>query len=168
MASTKDARPLSGRTQDSWGISTYERGTEMLVVGSAFDPCRGKVSVVDPVTLILAALAAGAATGVGDAATQSIKDGYAALKALIRRRFAGNNRAEAALSDHEADPETYEKPLAKQLKETGADQDGEVLAAAEAVVKAAEQAGVKTKYHVTVTGGKVGIIGDHGHINTMN
>ena len=123
---------------------------------------------MEPVTLILAALAAGVAAGIGDTATQSIKDGYAALKALIRKRFAGNSKAEETLADHEADPETYEKPLAKQLKETGADQDREILAAAEAIVIAAHQAGVKTKYHVTVTGGKVGIIGDHGHIDTMN
>ena len=123
---------------------------------------------MDPVTLILAALAAGAATGVGDAAAQSIQDGYAALRTLLSRRFAGNSRAETTLSEHEADPETYEKPLAKQLKETGADHDGEILATAEAVVKAADQAGMKTKYHVTVTGGKVGIIGDHGHIDAMN
>jgi hypothetical protein len=120
------------------------------------------------VTLILAALAAGVAAGVGDTATQSIKDGYTALKALIKKRFAGNTKAEETLADHEADPDTYEKPLARQLKETGADQDHEILAAAEAIVTAAHQAGVATKYHVTVTGGKVGIIGPHGHIDTMS
>ncbi|MDN4612324.1 hypothetical protein [Arthrobacter burdickii] len=119
---------------------------------------------MDPVTLIVAALVAGATSGVTDTVSQAVKDGYAGLKNVLAVKFAGNPKSEQALADYEADPDTYEKPLAKQLKETGADQDTEVLAAAEAVLKAAEQAGVKTKYHITVTGGKVGIIGDHGTV----
>ena len=123
---------------------------------------------MDPVTLVLAALAAGVASGAGEAASQVVKDGYAGLKGLLVRRFAGNARAEQALADHESDPETYEKPLAKQLAETGAAEDPQIRAAAEELVKAAREAGVKTKYAVTVTGsGKVGIIGDHGTV-TMN
>jgi hypothetical protein len=123
---------------------------------------------MDPVTLILAALAAGAASGAGDTAAQAVKDGYAGLKALLKRKFAGNAKAEETLAEHEADPDTYEKPLAKQLKETRADQDAEILAAAEQLVAAAQQAGVRTKYHVTVNDqGQVGAIGDHAQV-TMN
>lgn len=123
---------------------------------------------MDPVTLIVAALAAGAAAGMGDTASQPIKDAYAGLKALIKRRFAGNAKAEETLADHEADPETYEKPLAKQLEAAGAPDDPEIVRAAEELLKKADQAGIKTKYHVQVTGGKVGIIGDHGHIDTIS
>ncbi len=119
---------------------------------------------MDPVTLILAALTAGVASGAGQTATAAVKDGYEALKGLLRKRFAGNAKAEEALADHEGDPDTYVKPLAKQLSDTGADQDAEIVAAAEAVVKTAHEMGVKTKYNVTVTGGKVGIIGDHGTV----
>ena len=122
---------------------------------------------MDPVTLILAALAAGISSGAGDTAKEVVKDGYAGLKALLKKKFAGHPRAEQALEEHEADPDTNEKPLAKQLKETGADQDAEIRAAAEALLQDADQAGVKTKYQVTVSGGKVGIIGDHGTV-TMN
>jgi hypothetical protein len=122
---------------------------------------------VDPVTLILAALAAGAASGAGEAATQAVKDGYAGLKGLLQSKFAGNAKAVETLADHEADPAAYELPLAKQLALTGADQDAEIVAAAEEVVKAANGAGIKTRYNVTVSGGKVGIIGDHGTV-TMN
>jgi hypothetical protein len=123
---------------------------------------------MDPVTLIVAALAAGAAAGMGDTASQAIKDAYAGLKALLKRRFAGNAKAEETLADHEADPETYEKPLAKQLEAAGAQADPEILEAAEELLKKADEAGIKTKYHVQVTGGKVGIIGDHGHIDIMS
>lgn len=124
--------------------------------------------MVDSVTLILAALAAGIAAGSGEAATQVVRDGYAGLKALIETAFVGNSKAELALNEHEADPETYEKPLAKQLKETGADQDPEIQAAAEAVLRDADRAGVTTKYHVDVRGGQVGIIGDHARVDKMN
>ncbi len=96
-----------------------------------------------------------------------VKDGYAGLKALIVKKFADHPKAEATLAEHQGDPDVYEKPLAKYLVETGADQDPEILAAAETLVKAADQAGVRTKYAVTVSGGKVGIIGDHGTV-TMN
>jgi hypothetical protein len=123
---------------------------------------------MDPITLIVAALAAGAAAGMTDTASQAVKDAYAGLKALIKRRLAGNAKAEEILADHETDPETYEKPVAKQLQAAGAQDDPEIVQAAEELLKKADQAGIKTKYHVQVTGGKVGIIGDHGHIDTMS
>jgi hypothetical protein len=126
------------------------------------------VDAMDPITLIVAALAAGAAAGMGDTASQAVKDAYAGLKALIKRRFAGNAKAEETLADHETDPETYEKPLAKELKVAGVQDDQEIVRAAEELLKKADEAGIKTKYHVQVRGGKVGIIGDHGHIDTMN
>ena len=44
---------------------------------------------MDPVTLILTALAAGAALGVKDTASAAVKDAYEGLKALVKKRFAG-------------------------------------------------------------------------------
>jgi hypothetical protein len=82
-------------------------------------------------------------------------------------RFAGNAKAEETLADHEADPEIYEKPLVKQLEAAGVQDDPEIVRAAEELLKKADEAGIKTKYHVQVTGGKVGTVGDHGHIDTM-
>lgn len=119
---------------------------------------------MDPVTVIVAALLAGSASGVTDTASQALKDGYAGLKKLLRGKFAGNTKALETLSDYEADPETYEKPLTKQLQETGAEQDSEILVLAEDILKAADETGVKTKFNVKVTGGKIGIIGDHGNV----
>ena len=123
--------------------------------------------MMDPVTLILAAVV-GVSSGAGDAAAASVRDAYEGLKGLFLRRFAGDPKAVETLADAEADPETYERPLARQIKATQADRDEEILAAAEAVLEKADVAGVKTKYHFTVTGGKVGITGDHGHIDTMS
>ncbi len=117
---------------------------------------------------LLAALAAGVTAGVGDAASAAVKDAYAGLKALVQRRFAGDPKAEETLAEYEADPDTYEKPLAKQLKAAGADQDAQITQSAEALLKLAHAEGVHTKYQVQVQGGKVGIIGDHGRIDTLN
>jgi hypothetical protein len=90
---------------------------------------------MDPITLIVAALAAGATAGIGDTASQAIKDAYGGLKALIKRRFAGNAKAEETLADHEADPEAHAKPMEKQLKESGVAEDPSVIEAAQKLME---------------------------------
>jgi hypothetical protein len=71
---------------------------------------------MDPVTLIVTALAAGASAGVIDALKDNAKDAakaaYARLRGLVRKRVAGNPGAELALTEHEADPENWAAPLA--------------------------------------------------------
>jgi hypothetical protein len=66
---------------------------------------------MDPVTMVVAALAAGAGAGVKDAATQAVKDAYAGLKAMLAERFRGNQSAELVLRQHEDSPQTWEAPL---------------------------------------------------------
>lgn len=86
---------------------------------------------MDPVTLILTALVAGAAKAAGDAAP----DAYNGLKVLIQKKFAGKPVAEAMLNEHEKDPETYAVPLKKNLVEAGIDKDEEILKAAQALLE---------------------------------
>ncbi len=62
---------------------------------------------MDPVTLIQAALAAGAVAGVGESATAAVKDAYTGLRGLVARRLAGKPSAEVALAEHEQDPDTW-------------------------------------------------------------
>ncbi len=121
---------------------------------------------MDPVTVILAALVAGVGAGVGDVVPQAIKDAYDGLRELLRKKFDGDEEAEVVLRAHEKDPDTYEKPMAKKLKDTGAADDEAILAAAQSLNKAAQQSGLTTKYSVSVSGGKVGAIGD-GNIVDM-
>lgn len=82
---------------------------------------------MEPISLIIAALVAGAAKAAGDAAP----DAYNGLKALIKRKFAGEPKAEMVLEEHEKDPETYDAPLKKKLAEAGADKDEEIIKAAQ-------------------------------------
>ena len=89
---------------------------------------------MDPVTLIITALTAGAAAGSQSVVTDAIKDAYAGLKALIKRKFAGKSSAEVVLAEHESDPETWQAPLKKALIQEHLDQDTEILQAAQALL----------------------------------
>lgn len=89
---------------------------------------------MDPVSLIEGALVAGAAASAKDTASQAVKDVYSGLKTLLSRLFAERPKAQVILDEHEADPETYEKPLKKLLTAAHADQDTTLLAAAERVM----------------------------------
>ena len=86
---------------------------------------------MEPISLIIAALVAGAAKAAGDVAP----DAYNGLKALIKRKFAGEPKAEMFLEEYETDPETYEAPLKKKLAEAGADKDEEIIKAAQELLK---------------------------------
>jgi hypothetical protein len=88
---------------------------------------------MDPVSLIEAALVAGAAASAKATADQAVKDAYTGLKTLLSRLFAQKPTAQVILEEHETDPATYEQPLKKLLTEAHADQDTELLAAAERV-----------------------------------
>lgn len=103
---------------------------------------------MEPVTLILTALVAGAAKAAGDAAP----DAYKGLKALIQKKFAGKPEAEMALAKHEEKPKVWEEPLKEALVESGVDQDQETLKAAQAVLdKIKEQSGGQEIIHQTIS-----------------
>ena len=81
------------------------------------------METMEPISLIIAALVAGAAK----AADGVVPDAYNGLKTLIKGKFAGKPKAEMILEEHEKDPETYEAPLKKKLEEAGVDMDEEIV-----------------------------------------
>lgn len=110
---------------------------------------------MDPVSLVLDALASGAARGVADSAGDAVGAAYGRLKRLIADRFAGNKSAEVALSEHSADPDTWQAPLAKVLAATGVSADESVLAAARQLMELLDAAGARAgKYDVDLRGGQ--------------
>jgi hypothetical protein len=120
---------------------------------------------MDPITLIVTALIAGATTGaldtVKDGAKASVKAAYERLHGLAKKRVTGNTGAEAALAELEADPETWQAPLAKKLTQLGAADDADLVAAAQALMKLVDGAGARAgKYNVTITGSKGVQVGD--------
>ena len=96
---------------------------------------------VDPVTLIVAALAAGAAAGLKDTASSAVKDAYNGLKGLAQRRLGGRPGVELVLARHEQDPQVWDKPLAQELTAAGAGDDETLVAAAQALMQLVDAAG---------------------------
>jgi hypothetical protein len=116
---------------------------------------------MDPITLIVTALAAGAALGITDTASSAIKDAYAGLKALVRKRLGGRPGAELVLARHEQAPQTWRAPLMAELDEAGAGHDTDLVAAAEALMHLVDEAGARAgKYTVDVRGAQGVQIGD--------
>lgn len=121
---------------------------------------------MDPVSLIVAALAAGALAGAQNTATEAVKDAYAGLKALVRRAFAKQPAGEVVLARHEEKPEQYEKALEAELIEADAGRDESVVAAAERLMALLDPPGTQAgKYIVDVRGGQGVQVGD-GNVQT--
>ena len=120
---------------------------------------------MEPITLVLSALAAGATAAFQETATRAVKDAYEGLKALIQRRFAGNPDAETDLRRYEKDPGTHEKPLQKSLVEAGADKDEDIVRQAQELLKLVEpQESARGKYNVSIGEARGTVIGDHATV----
>jgi RIP homotypic interaction motif len=117
---------------------------------------------MDPITLIVTALAAGAALGVKDTTSSVVKDAYAGLKALVMKRLADRPDAAVVLTKHETAPETWQAPLMAELAEAAADHDRDLVEAAQALMNLVDAAGTRAgKYSVDVRGAQGVQIGDH-------
>jgi hypothetical protein len=117
---------------------------------------------MDPVTLIVTALAAGASSALQDGAAAAVKDAYARLKVLVKGRFAAHPKGELVLAEHEAAPQTWQAPLAAELSAAGAGGDADLVAAAQALMSLVDAAGARAgKYAVTVSGSQGVQVGDH-------
>lgn len=121
---------------------------------------------MDPVTLIVTALASGAGSGLKDAASSAVTDAYNGLKALTGRALAGRKKGELVLAEHEQAPEVWEKPLAEELRAAGAADDADLVAAAELLMSLLDAAGTAAgKYRVVVQNSRGVQVGDY---NTQN
>jgi hypothetical protein len=117
---------------------------------------------MDPISLVMGALAAGAASGLGDSATGAVKDAYAGLRDLVRRRVAGRLVAQTALEEHERAPQVWQAPLSAELVAVGADTDAQIVAAAQRVMALVDEVGSNSgKYRVDLSGAQGVQVGDH-------
>lgn len=108
---------------------------------------------MDPVSLIVAALAAGAVAGAQNTATEAVKDAYAGLKALVASRLRGQAAGAMALDRHAARPEQWGGALEAELVEVGAGEDPAVVAAAQRLMEVVDPAGAQSgKYLVDLRG----------------
>jgi hypothetical protein len=120
---------------------------------------------MEPVTLILAALAAGASAGALDALKDGTKEkakaAYARLRGLVERRVSGRPHGQLALAEYESAPQKWEGLLAAELTEVGAAHDDDLVAAAKALMELVDQTGARSgKYNVTIRDSKAFQVGD--------
>jgi hypothetical protein len=118
---------------------------------------------MDPITLIVLALAAGATAGLQAVASSAVTDAYASLKSLVKKRLAGQQDGEMVLNRYESAPQVWEAPLAQELTNAGAADDSELIAAAQAIMTLTDEAGHRAgKYTVDARGAQGVQIGEHG------
>jgi len=127
---------------------------------------------MDPITLIVTALAAGATAGgldtVKDATRAAVQSAYAKLRGLAKQRVAGQPDGELALDRHEASPQKWESLLTAELTEAGAAGDADLVAAAKALMELVDRAGARAgKYHVMVANSRGVQVGD-GNVQFNN
>jgi roadblock/LC7 domain-containing protein len=120
---------------------------------------------MEPVTLILTALAAGVTTGALDALKDDVKEkvkaAYARLRGLAEKRVSGRPHGELALAEYDSAPQKWEGLLAAELTEAGAAHDDDLVAAAKALMDLVDQPGARSgKYNVTIKGSEGVQVGD--------
>lgn len=93
---------------------------------------------MDPITTaIVAAIAAGAITGVTKVGEQAIVDAYSKLKELLKKKFGPKSEAIKAVKALEANPKSAARKevVKEEIAAAKADQDPELLQAAQALLK---------------------------------
>ncbi len=113
--------------------------------------------IMDPVSLVVTAMAQGAASALGDTVSMAVKDAYAGLNALLLRRLGGTPSGQVALDEHENDPETWERPLARAVADSGAATDPQVVAAASHLLSLVDPAGSDQGRYVVDLRGAQGV-----------
>ncbi len=91
---------------------------------------------MDPITIVITAIALGAAAGLKPTAEQAVKDAYAGLKTLIQNKYT-----QVSIDLVEGDPSSKMRQgvLAEDLQKTSAAQDEELLVKAKDVLIAIEE-----------------------------
>ncbi|MCC6569781.1 MAG: hypothetical protein IT315_11145 [Anaerolineales bacterium] len=122
---------------------------------------------MEPVTLIVSALTAGATAALQETAGTAIKDAYQGLAGLVRKKFGKDTKAKTALDGSKEDPETWQKPLEKSVQESGIANDKEILGLAQELIKLLKSQNPSSKYNVKIKGSKQIVVGDNAKV-TMN
>jgi hypothetical protein len=128
---------------------------------------------MEPISLVLAALLAGAAAGGQEVASSILTDAYKSLKRLVAKRLQKAARRSdesaiytiAVLDAYEKGPESWDGPMRAMLVAAHVEEDADVLDSARALLEKADPDGAaRGKYRVDVRGGQGVQIGDHGQM----
>lgn len=108
---------------------------------------------MEPITLIIAALAAGATAGAQETATQAVKDTYSGLKAAVSRLFGSRESGIVALQSHEEQPIAWHGALEAELVKVDAGRDAQLILLAQNLMQMLDAAGSSQgKYTIDARG----------------
>lgn len=110
---------------------------------------------MDPVSLIISALTAGAVRVAQGTAEDAVKAAYDRLKTLILRRFAADPDKRRELESFEADPSRSSDSLERALAESGVHRDDAALTAARTLMERVDPEGVARGVYTIHAGGNV-------------
>jgi hypothetical protein len=91
---------------------------------------------MDPLSLIITALVTGAAAGLQPTATEIVKDAYAGLKALIKRKY---ERVSVEVLENDPNDKVRQEIVKKDLERTDAAKDEVLLNQAQTVLDAVQK-----------------------------
>lgn len=130
---------------------------------------------MEPISMIVGALVAGASTAIKDTASQAVKDAYQGLKDLLIQHWISKKEEDAKAKEIEAkvfidnlesDPAGFKKPLEKKLSEIMPIPDEALIEKAQKFDELLKQAGLSTGYNVSMGNNNQGI--QTGDGNTQN
>jgi hypothetical protein len=110
---------------------------------------------MDPVTTaIVAALSAGALSGLTEASKTAVADAYSRLKALLGKKFGGDSDVLHAVEQVETKPDSAGRKatLQEEVAAVKADQDQDVLQATQALLQLLQASPEREQHIQTATG----------------
>jgi hypothetical protein len=121
---------------------------------------------MEPMALILTALAAGATAAAKDTAGTAVKDAYNGLKHLLKKKFEGDALTQAVVDAKPEDIDKAEGLLKTKITEFGVEKDTDILRAAEALLKTLNSGSVTQggSPRLNIGGNVKGIV---GNVNTQ-
>lgn len=120
---------------------------------------------MDPISLIIAALGAGAAAAAKDTAGKAVKDTYEGLKKLIKKKFEGDTFGQGIVDGKPEEIKQVEGLLKDKIVKEGVDKDAEIQKIAEELMELLKsEESSSTSSNTTNIQGKniVSLIGEHG------
>src|SRR5215469_11569836 len=125
---------------------------------------------MDPITAaIIAALTAGALSGLTDTSRKLIADAYTGLKSLLLKKFGGQSPVVQSVTNLEARPESPNRQgvVQEEVQAAKADQDPDLLQAAQSLLEEikAQPGG---EQHIQNAIGSYIAQADHGSTATVN
>ncbi|MFM6456909.1 MAG: CHAT domain-containing protein [Planktothrix sp.] len=124
-----------------------------------------EISSMDAISLIIAALGAGALAATKDTAGTAVKDAYQALKTLIKKKFSEQGKEDDSniidKNEKKLDSEAFKALLKEELINLGVDKDAEIIKLAQELLKQEKPEEFKAgKYNTQIAGDFKGVQGD--------